>query len=144
MSRLKTEHNALEDSSKKTESMLERTTLHLDGLKSTRAELEKKHGEAEQTVVERRQLEKWHKLESREGAEMDALRRECMELVVQVETLQTQVKELEERAEELESAAETATEKRKQKDEEYRGALDGWKIRVIDSELDGGSAGCQP
>ncbi|KAH9838507.1 uncharacterized protein C8Q71DRAFT_533552 [Rhodofomes roseus] len=96
LSKLRIEHNALVASTSSSTTNLERTTLHLEGLKSSYAELETKHGEAERTNADlRRQLEKWRTLESREGAEMDTLRRSRIELEVRVKELESRVEELE-------------------------------------------------
>ncbi|KAH9917815.1 uncharacterized protein B0H18DRAFT_686416 [Fomitopsis serialis] len=68
LSKLRIEHNALVASTSSSATNLERTSLHLDGLKSSYAELEAKHAEGERTIADlRRQLEKWRTLESREG-----------------------------------------------------------------------------
>jgi len=71
----------------------------------------------------RRQLEKWRTLESREGAEMDTLRRSRIELEVRVKELEARAEEAETKAQKLESAAEKA----KAKKEKYKDALDEYR-----------------
>ncbi|OCH94416.1 hypothetical protein OBBRIDRAFT_789334 [Obba rivulosa] len=107
LSRLRAEHTALVATSTSTSTKLERTMLHLDGLKDTHAALEAKHAETERINADlRRQVEKWRNLESREGAEMDTLRRSRIELEVKVKEFEVRLKEAEERADKAEAEAE--------------------------------------
>ncbi|OBZ72249.1 hypothetical protein A0H81_07920 [Grifola frondosa] len=127
LSRLRSEHTALQASSERTSTNLERTTLLHEGLKSAHTEFEAKHAESERTVTDlRRQLEKWRNLESREDAEMDALRRSRIELEVKVKELETRAAEAETRATEIEedvAQRDTALDKLRKKLDKHKEAL---------------------
>ncbi|EPT05541.1 hypothetical protein FOMPIDRAFT_1057277 [Fomitopsis schrenkii] len=124
LSKLRVEHNSLVTSTSGSATELERTSLHLEGLKSSYAELEKKHAESELTIADlRRQLEKWRTLESREGSEMDTLRRSRIELEVRVKELEGRVEELEEEA----AGKDEYVEKQKAKVTKYKTTFEEYK-----------------
>ena len=63
--------------------------LQLDGTKASLTELQQKYSELERSNADLvRQLEKWRSIENREGAELDTLRKEKIELEVEVDQLQ--------------------------------------------------------
>ncbi|KAI0078810.1 hypothetical protein K474DRAFT_1706202 [Panus rudis PR-1116 ss-1] len=75
-------------------SELERLKLRYEDLKSTHAELEAKYTEAQQTNTDlRRQLDKWKDLESREGNELEELRKTRIELEMKVQELEQWLEE---------------------------------------------------
>ncbi|KAI0734107.1 hypothetical protein C8Q72DRAFT_807452 [Fomitopsis betulina] len=127
LSKLRVEHNSLVTSTSGSATELERTRLHLEGLKSSYAELEKKHAKSELTIADlRRQLEKWRTLESREGAEMDTLRRGRIELEVRVKELEGRVEELEDEA----AVKDEYAEKQKAKVTQYKTTLEDYKTSL--------------
>ncbi|CCM01408.1 uncharacterized protein FIBRA_03459 [Fibroporia radiculosa] len=131
LAKLRAEHTALVASSSTTATKLERTALHLDGLKSSFSELEAKHSEAERTVAElRRQLEKWRNLENREGAEIETLRRQRIELEVRVKEAETRAEEAAAKATDREEIAEKA----KKKTEKYKAALDEYRKAIEEAQ----------
>lgn len=99
----------------------------MEGLKSSYAELEKKLAKSELTIADlRRQLEKWRTLESREGAEMDTLRRGRIELEVRVKELEGRVEELEDEA----AVKDEYAEKQKAKVTQYKTTLEDYKTSL--------------
>ena len=139
LSKLRVEHNSLVASTSSSATELERTSLLLEGLKSSHSELETKHAEAERTIVDlRRQLEKWRNLEGREGAEMDTLRRSRIELEVRVKELESRVEELEEesgRKDEYVEKQRVKVAKYKSMLEEYKTSFAEYQVRAQDTAL---------
>ena len=132
LSKLRVEHNSLVASTSSSATELERTSLHLEGLKSSHSELEKKHAESERTVADlRRQLEKWRNLEGREGAEVDNLRRSRIELEVRVKELESRVEELEEES----GGKDEYVEKQRAKVARYKTMLEEYKVSFSEYQV---------
>lgn len=68
---------------------MERVRLELEGVQASFDELRTKHTELERERADLvRQLEKWRTMDSRDGAEMETLRKRTVELEVEIEKLQ--------------------------------------------------------
>ncbi|KAJ7593105.1 hypothetical protein C8J56DRAFT_930404 [Mycena floridula] len=79
-------------SNESTASKLERATLQLEGAQTRNDELNRLNGELTRTNQElQRQVTKWQSLETKEGAEVDSMRKARVELEVQVKVLEGQL-----------------------------------------------------
>lgn len=81
---------------------MERSNLQLASAKAQIADLTRKHDELNQehsSVI--RQLSKWESLETKGGAEVETLRKQRVELEVEVSSLQTKLEKREEQIEKL-------------------------------------------
>lgn len=68
---------------------LERMTLQLDGSQNELSDLQRTNEELKRANGEiKRQLDKWQNLETKGGAEVEALRKQRLDLEVQVKTLE--------------------------------------------------------
>ena len=95
---LRTEHTKLVSSSTSSSSTLERTKAELDGVQASHTELRKKYAELERSNEDlRRQLEKEHTTESRDGEELETLRKRKVELEVEIAQLQETAESREEK-----------------------------------------------
>ncbi|KAJ7603756.1 hypothetical protein DFH06DRAFT_327704 [Mycena polygramma] len=71
---------------------LERLNLQFDGSQTTNAELERQNDELKRANVDiKRQLDKWQNLETKGGEEVETLRKQRIELEVEVKALQTRL-----------------------------------------------------
>ena len=115
--------------SERTAKNSERTELQFEALKTTHADLEKRHAESEATVTSlRHQVEKWAALDKRENADMENLRKARIDLEVKVKQLEAEKEEREK-----ERADETAkTEKIQRRLDKYKEA---WEAHQVCSEL---------
>lgn len=105
LSSIRKEHAALKATSESSTTKLERTTLQLEGAKTSAKELESKNKELTSANQDlKRQLEQWQTLETKDGAEIEDMRRRRIELEVEVKQLQDRVKELEKTVREKEKA----------------------------------------
>ncbi|KAF5367584.1 hypothetical protein D9758_003712 [Tetrapyrgos nigripes] len=99
---------------------LERATLQLDGERTKNAELQRTYDELRRTNQDlSRQLDKWQSLETKGGEEVEALRKQKVDLEIQFQALQNQSKKREEdHARQL--------EREKQKIEKLKANVDNW------------------
>ncbi|KAJ6494825.1 hypothetical protein C8R47DRAFT_974727 [Mycena vitilis] len=71
---------------------LERLNLQFDGSQTTNAELERQNDELKRANVDiKRQLDKWQNLETKGGEEVETLRKQRIELEVEVKALETRL-----------------------------------------------------
>ncbi|KAI0091321.1 hypothetical protein BDY19DRAFT_697479 [Irpex rosettiformis] len=129
---LRSEHTGLLASSGAGSVSLERANLQIEGLRSSIAELQDKHNEVERTNVDLlRQLEKWRNLEKRENEEGDNLRKQKVELEVEV-------KELKDEIEQLRTVTHERDEKYQNRVQKYKDSLKehGDAIKERDDELE--------
>ncbi|PIL35605.1 hypothetical protein GSI_02333 [Ganoderma sinense ZZ0214-1] len=125
---LRGEHTSLRMASDRAAKNSERTELQFEALKTTHADLEKRHAESEATVVSlRQQVEKWAALDKRENAETENLRKCRIELEVKVKQLEAEKEEREK-----ERGAETAKmEKLQRRLDKYKEA---WEAHQKETE----------
>jgi predicted RNase H-like nuclease (RuvC/YqgF family) len=115
----------LRASTESTTSKLERITLQLEGYQTANAELEHMNADLKRTEVDlKRQLDKWQNLETKGGAEVDAMRKRRIELEVQVKELQKRLDDA--GKEDIESAK--VLEKEKRKVDKLKAILLEWKV----------------
>ncbi|KAH9850329.1 hypothetical protein C2E23DRAFT_322310 [Lenzites betulinus] len=127
LSSLRAQHSTLLAASERTTKSLERTSLQLEGLQTSHDALEKKYAEAEATVASlRRQVDKWATLESRENADLEALRKARIELEVKVKQLETEKTEREAQH----AAQEARAEKLQRKVDKYK---ESWTAHAVSS-----------
>jgi predicted nucleic acid-binding Zn-ribbon protein len=103
---------------------LERSTLQLDGERTKNAELQRHYDELRRTNQDlSRQLDKWQSLETKGGEEVEALRKQKVDLEIQLQALQNQLKKREEdHARHL--------EREKQKIQKLKANVDHWSVRL--------------
>lgn len=104
----------------------ERTELQFEALKTSHADLEKRHVESEATVASlRQQVEKWAALDKRENADMENLRKSRIDLEVKVKQLEAEKEEREkERGVET-----TKMEKLQRRLDKYKEAWEAHQVR---------------
>ncbi|KAJ7066958.1 hypothetical protein C8F01DRAFT_1119748 [Mycena amicta] len=89
LSALRESHTRLEVASNTATTKLERVTLQLEGARTTHKDLERQNDELKRTNDQiKRQLDRWQNLESKGGEEAEALRKQRVDLEVQVKALQ--------------------------------------------------------
>jgi predicted nucleic acid-binding Zn-ribbon protein len=92
--------NTLTTSNASLTSTLERKSLQFDGAKSDNEELVRLNSELKRSNADlKRQIDKWQSLETKEGDEVDKLRKRRLELEVQVKELESRLDDLEKQAE---------------------------------------------
>ena len=97
----------------------------MEALRTTNEELEKKYAESEaKNAGLNRQVQQWAKLENRENADLENLRRSRTELEVKVKQLEAERDEIEKQR----AAEETRAEKWKQKVDKYK---DVWAAHTV-------------
>ncbi|KAJ7158757.1 hypothetical protein C8R46DRAFT_399748 [Mycena filopes] len=78
------------------EAKLERVTLQFDGAKTDNAELERQNDELKRANIDiKRQLDKWQNLETKGGEEVETLRKQRIDLEVQVKALESRLEKKE-------------------------------------------------
>ncbi|KAK7033087.1 putative glycoside hydrolase family 13 protein [Favolaschia claudopus] len=89
LSQLRETNSRLQVKAESTETKLQRLTLQFERAQSDNAELERKKDELQRTNDDfRRQLDKWQDLETRGGAETETLRKQRIDLEVEVKALE--------------------------------------------------------
>ncbi|KAF7374928.1 putative glycoside hydrolase family 13 protein [Mycena sanguinolenta] len=79
-----------------TENKLERMTLQFDGAQTNNAELERKNEELKRANADiKRQLDKWQSLETKGGEEVETLRKQRIDLEVEVKALEARLEKKE-------------------------------------------------
>ncbi|KAJ6513299.1 hypothetical protein C8R45DRAFT_341850 [Mycena sanguinolenta] len=79
-----------------TENKLERMTLQFEGAQTNNAELERKNEELKRANVDiKRQLDKWQSLETKGGEEVETLRKQRIDLEVEVKALEARLEKKE-------------------------------------------------
>ncbi|KAL5504118.1 hypothetical protein ACEPAH_8191 [Sanghuangporus vaninii] len=107
LSVLRKDNASLRAASESASTKLERTTLQLEGAKTNLAELESTNAELKRTNADlKRQMDKWQSLETKGGAEVEDMRKQKIELEVQVKELQSRVKDMEKGEKSLTKAVE--------------------------------------
>jgi chromosome segregation ATPase len=100
---------------------LERKSLQFDGAKTESKELDATNKELVRTNADlKRQVDKWQSLDTKESEEMEKLRKQRIELEVQVKELETR----------LASAAQAA-EMAANKNEKYKSRLEEYMVSVF-------------
>ena len=108
---------------------LERISLQFEALKTTNEELEKKYVESEAKVAGlNRQVQQWAKLENRENADLESLRKSRVQLEVQVKKLEAENEEIEKQR----AADEARAEKLKLKLDKFK---DAWEAHAVSMVL---------
>ena len=98
-------------------------TLQLEGARTKNTELERFIDELKRTNAElQRQLEKWQTLETKGNGEMEAIRRQKMELEVKLSTLQ-------DRSQRQVAEKEKELEKMAKRDEKMKEIVQQWKVK---------------
>lgn len=104
-------------STETTTSKLKRTQLQLDGASSRIEELERRNNELERASIDlQRQIDQWQELETKEGAQAEALRRARIDLENTNRSLESQ---LEKKSDDLSKA--------KQNIKKVRETLEEWQ-----------------
>ncbi|KAJ7494736.1 hypothetical protein B0H11DRAFT_2003165 [Mycena galericulata] len=94
--KLRESHGRLQVRAESSETKLERVTLQLDGAQTTNAELERQNDELKRANVDlKRQLDRWQNLETKGGEEVEALRKQRIDLEVSVKGLETRLEKKE-------------------------------------------------
>ncbi|KAL5525806.1 hypothetical protein ACEPAG_7143 [Sanghuangporus baumii] len=107
LSVLRKDNASLKAASESASTKLERTMLQLEGVKTNLAELEGTNAELKRTNMDlKRQMDRWQSLETKGGAEAEDMRKQKIELEVQVKELQSRVKDLEKDEKSLTKAVE--------------------------------------
>jgi len=89
LSQLRQDHVTLQTSAESSILKLERVTLQLEGAQTKNTELERSIDELKRKNAElQRQLEKWQTLDAKGNGEMEAIRKQKMELEVKLSSLQ--------------------------------------------------------
>ncbi|KAJ7274431.1 hypothetical protein B0H12DRAFT_1088706 [Mycena haematopus] len=89
-------HARLQVKAETTETKLERMTLQFDGVQTSNAELERKNEELKRANVDiKRQLDKWQNLETKGGEEVETLRKQRIDLEVEVKALEARLEKKE-------------------------------------------------
>ena len=89
LSQLRQDHATLQTSTESHMLKLERVTLQFEGARTKNTELERFIDELKRKNAElQRQLEKWQTLDSKGNGELDAIRKQKMELEVKLSSLQ--------------------------------------------------------
>ena len=124
LSGLRSEHNGLLASSGAGSASLERANVQIESLQSSLSELQNKYNEVERTNGDLvRQLEKLKSSEKRDNEESDNLRKQKIELEVEV-------KELRDEVEQLTSVTRQRDEKYQNRIREYKDSLKEHVVRV--------------
>ncbi|KAJ6576431.1 hypothetical protein DFH09DRAFT_1149322 [Mycena vulgaris] len=90
--KLRESYGRLQVSEESAKTKLERMTLQFDGAQTTSAELERQNDELKRTNVDiKRQLDKWQNLETKGGEEVETLRKQRIDLEVEVKALKTRL-----------------------------------------------------
>ncbi|KAJ7601755.1 hypothetical protein DFH06DRAFT_388170 [Mycena polygramma] len=90
--KLRETYGRLQVKAESTGAKLERLNLQFDGSQTTNAELERQNDELKRANVDiKRQLDKWQNLETKGGEEVETLRKQRIELEVEVKALQTRL-----------------------------------------------------
>jgi chromosome segregation ATPase len=122
---LRAEHAHLQASTESSASKLERTKLQLEGAQTRITDLERTNDELKRTNADiQRQLKKWETLENKGDAEVETLRKQRIQLEVEV-------KELQERADKTADENTRLLEKEKRRVEKYQESLSEWKAVVF-------------
>ncbi|GJE88583.1 hypothetical protein PsYK624_046660 [Phanerochaete sordida] len=122
---LRKDHAALLASSSSGGVDLERTTLQVEGLKSSLAELQEKYSEMQAKNKDLlRQLEKWRNMENREGEELETIRKRKIELDIQVKDYEQRLAEAEEAQTQLKAKYQTRIQQYKASLDDHARALD--------------------
>jgi chromosome segregation ATPase len=101
-------------------------TIELDRAQTANAELDRLNDDLKRDNVEiKRQLDKWQNLETKDGVELDAMRKRRIELEVNVKELESRLSD----AEEKEEADARVLENHKRKIEKLNDALTEWRVR---------------
>ncbi|KAJ7707707.1 hypothetical protein B0H17DRAFT_528620 [Mycena rosella] len=86
---LRESYSRLQVSAESAKTKLERVTLQFDGAQTTNAELERKNDELKRANADiKRQLDRWQNLETKGGEEVETLRKQRIDLEVDVKALE--------------------------------------------------------
>ncbi|KAJ7227186.1 hypothetical protein GGX14DRAFT_418488 [Mycena pura] len=93
---LRESYSPLQLSVESTKTKLERMSLQLEGYQTTNAELERQNDELKRANADiKRQLDRWQSLETKGGEEVETLRKQRIDLEVEVKALQGRVEKKE-------------------------------------------------
>ncbi|KAF8206480.1 hypothetical protein K438DRAFT_1917819 [Mycena galopus ATCC 62051] len=93
---LRESYARLQVKAESTQAKLERVTLQFDGAQTTKAELERQNDELKRANVDiKRQLDKWQNLETKGGEEVETLRKQRIDLEVEVKALEARLEKKE-------------------------------------------------
>jgi septal ring factor EnvC (AmiA/AmiB activator) len=96
LAKLRESHVGLQVKVESTQAKLERVTLQLDGAQTTSAELARQNDELKRANGDiKRQLDKWQNLETKGGEEVETLRKQRIDLEVEVRALQLRLEKKE-------------------------------------------------
>jgi chromosome segregation ATPase len=104
---------------------LERLQLQLDGANTKISELTRANSDLKQSNTEmQRQIEKWESLETKGASELDVLRKQRMDLEIEVVSLRNQV-------EKKDDEKESVMKKLNTRIERYRETVEEWKVHLV-------------
>ena len=123
LSQLLQDHATLQTSAESSILKLERVTLQLEGARTKNTELERFIDEVKRSNAElQRQLEKWQTLDAKGNGELEAIRKQKIELEVKLSSLQDRSqRQVTEKEKELERMA--------KRDEKMKDLVQQWQVK---------------
>lgn len=123
LSQLLQDHATLQTSAESSILKLERVTLQLEGARTKNTELERSIDELKRSNAElQRQLEKWQTLDAKGNGELEAIRKQKIELEVKLSSLQDRSqRQVTEKEKELERMA--------KRDEKMKDLVQQWQVK---------------
>ncbi|KAJ7170686.1 hypothetical protein C8R43DRAFT_980483 [Mycena crocata] len=127
LTQLRESYGRLQVTAESANTRLERMTLQFEGAQTTSAELERQNDELKRTSADiKRQLDRWQNLETKGGEEVETLRKQRMDLEVEVKALGGR---LEKKEGELQKA--------RDKVKKYKENIDEFEAHIEEQRQDG-------